>query len=500
MAGALCDAGAHATQFLNVPFLPGHPQTHQLAKDWLDALEFGPVESRLMQTNYPLNHTGISRRQFLKTSTVASAAVLGMPALLSAAAPNSKLNIAVIACGGRGGSNLGDVSSENIVALCDVNANALSSAARKYPQARTFKDYRKLYDELKDFDAVVVSTPEHHHAFATLPALKLRKHVYCEKPLTRDVQEARIITKAAKEAGVATQMGTQIHAGGNYRRVVELVQSGAIGPVREAHVWVGRAWGRQSEAEAKAAQDIVFVQERPQGEDPVPNYLDWDLWVGPAPFRPYNNVYFPGPKWYRWWDFGNGTMSDLGSHWNDLPFWALKLDAPKTIEASGPPPHAEIAPASMSARYEYGARGDLPPVTLTWYQGNSKPKLWTDGKIPKWDSACLFVGDKGMILADYGKNILLPEKDFSDFTRPPQTIPESIGHHKEWINACKTGAPTTCHFGYAGPLTEANHLGNVAYRAGKKIEWDPINMRIPNAPEAERFLRREYRNGWSLAM
>lgn len=453
-----------------------------------------------MQTNYPVIPAGQSRRQFLKASVVASASLISFPALLSAASPNGKLNIAVIACGGRGGSNLGDVSSENIVALCDVDERAVRRAAQRYPQARTYKDYRKLYDEAKDIDAVVVSTPEHHHAFATLPALKMKKHVYCEKPLTRDVHEARLITKAAKEAGVATQMGTQIHAGDNYRRVVELVQAGAIGPVRETHVWVGRAWGWQSQEEAKANKDIVLVQERPAATDPVPDFLDWDLWIGPAPLRPFNNVYFPGPKWYRWWDFGNGTMSDLGSHWNDLPFWALKLDAPKTIDASGPPPNPEIAPASMSARYEYGARGDLPAVSLTWYQGTSKPAVWHEGKIPKWDSGCLFIGDKGMLLADYGKHVLLPEKDFADYQRPAPTIPRSIGHHKEWIRACKTGEPTTCNFGYAGPLTEANHLGNVAYRAGQKLEWDPQNMRFPNAPAAERFLGRQYRSGWSLQL
>ena len=225
---------------------------------------------------------------------------------------------------------------------------------------------------------MVVSTTEHTHAFATLPALRLGKHVYCEKPLTHDVHEARVIREAAAKAKVATQMGTQIHASDNYRRVVELIQTGAIGPVSEAHVWVGRAWGRQSEAASKAHGDIVFVNERPSRTEPVPPGLDWDLWLGPAPERPFHEVYFPGPKWYRWWDFGNGTMSDLGSHWVDLPFWALKLDAPKTVEAFGPPPHPEIAPASMRAVYQYPARGDRPAVKVTWYQGQEKPAPWTE--------------------------------------------------------------------------------------------------------------------------
>jgi predicted dehydrogenase len=445
-----------------------------------------------------MNPLLLSRRRFLQTAVVAS---LGFPAILRSQAPANKLNIVVIGCGGRGGANLKEMLDENIVALCDVNAKNLETAAAKAPGAKKFRDFRKMYDALKDaeFDAVVVSTTEHTHAFATLPALQRKKHVYCEKPLTRDVHEARIITEAAKAAGVATQMGTQIHAGTNYRRVVELIQGGAIGPVYEAHVWVNRTWGRQSPEDAAQYKDVVSVQERPAEEMPVPPELDWDLWLGPAPVRPFNTVYFPGPKWYRWWDFGNGTMSDLGSHWNDLPFWALNLDAPLTIEASGPPPHAEIAPATMSAAYTYGARGTMPPVKITWYQGQMKPPQWTEKQIPQWNDGVLFVGDKGMLLSDYGKHVLLPEKDFAGFTPPAPSIPDSLGHHKEWLHACKTGAPTTCHFGYSGRLTEANHLGNVAYRAGKKIEWDTKNLRIPNAPEAERLLRRDYRAGWKLA-
>jgi hypothetical protein len=419
---------------------------------------------------------------------------LGAPAIVRGQNLNSLLNIAVIACGGRGGSNLKDVSSENIVALCDVNGKNVESAAAQYPKAKTFTDFRKLYEKPDLFDAVVVSTCEHTHAFATLSALKLGKHVYCEKPLTHNIWEARIIREAAGKAKVATQMGTQIHAGDNYRRVIELIQSGAIGPVREVHVWVSRVWGwQESEQEATANQDIVFTKDRPTTEDPIPDGLDWDLWLGPALKRPFNNIYFPGPKWYRWWEWGNGTMSDLGSHWNDLPFWALNLKYPLTVEASGPPAHRDIAPASMQATYEYGARGDMPAVKLHWYQGKEKPAPLTEGAIPKWNDGVLFVGDKGMLLSDYGKNVLLPEDKFKDFTPPPQTIPPSLGHHKEWIHACKTGAPTTCNFEYAGWLTEANHLGNVAYRVGKKLEWDPVKLKATNAPEADQYIKREYR-------
>lgn len=379
-------------------------------------------------------------------------------------------------------------------------ASSLNSAGEKFPQAKRFTDFRKLYEIEKEFDAVVVSTCEHTHAFATLPALKLGKHVYCEKPLTYNIWESRVIREAANKAGVATQMGTQIHAGDNYRRVVELVQTGAIGPVSEVHVWVGRAWGWQSPEAAERNHDIVSVRERPEGADPIPAGLDWDLWLGPAPYRPFNQVYYPGPKWYRWWDFGNGTMSDLGSHWNDLPFWALKLRFPLTVEAGGPPPHPEIAPASMHAIYEYGARGEMPPVRLVWHQGEDKPEIWTAGGIPKWDSGVLFIGTQGrMLLASYDKHKLLPEKDFADFQAPEPFIPKSLGHHEEWIHACKTGAPTTCNFEYAGWLTEANHLGNVAYRTGKKLEWDPVRLRASNTSDADPFIRRGYRPGWSLS-
>ena len=439
----------------------------------------------------------IPRRQFLTTILASSIA----PALLRAQGLNNKLNVAIIGCGGRGGAQLSTIAAagENIVALCDVNGRHLAAAAKQYPQAKTFTDFRQLYDSFKDFDAVAVSTAEHTHAFATLPALRMKKHVYCEKPLTHNIWECRKIREAAREAKVATQMGTQIHAQSNYRRVVELIQAGAIGPVRECHVWVSRAWGLQTKEAAERNRDIVFVTERPAEAETPPADFDWDLFLGPAPARPFNKIYIPGPKWYRWWDFGSGTMSDLGSHWNDLPFWALKLDSPKTIQASEGPANPELAPATMSATYEYGPRAGLPACRVAWYQGEIKPQLWTEKKIPQWGEGCLFVGEKGMLLADYGKHLLLPEEEFKDFTRPPRTIPESIGHHAEWLQACKTGSPTTCNFEYSGGLTEANHLGNVAYRVGKKITWDSATLSCPDAPEAAQFIKRSYRKGWDFA-
>ncbi len=417
------------------------------------------------------------------------------------AAANDRLKVAFIAVGGRGGGNLRTIAGTgkvDVFAICDVDSRFLDNAGELFPKAKKFRDFRKLYDSVgKEIDAVVVSTAEHTHAYATMPALQLGKHVYCEKPLAYNIYETRKITEAAAKAGVVTQMGTQIHASANYHRVVELIQYGAIGDVHEAHVWVSRAWGLQSKEEAKK-HDRLFVDNRPSEAMTPPDFLDWDLWLGPAPKRPFHKVYFPGPNWYRWWDFGNGTMSDLGSHWNDLPYWALQLDAPETVEAFGIPPHPEIAPASMTAEYHYGARGDLSPVKLTWYQGTHKPEIWKRGEIPKWGSAVLFVGSKGMLLSDYGKHVLLPEDKFAGFQRPEPFIPDSPGHHQEWVNACLDGGQTGSPFSYAGPLTEANHLGNVAYRVGKKITWDAETMKCVGCPEADPFIRRTPREGWSL--
>ena len=445
-----------------------------------------------------MNQQRLTRRSFNRALLGAAASTLAAPAFLRGQNLSGKLNIAMIACGGRGAANLKGVSSENIVALCDVDYRGVEVAAAKHPGALKFTDFRKLFERPDAFDAVVVSTCEHTHAFATMLALKHKKHVYCEKPLTHNIWESRQIRLAATEAKVATQMGNQMHATNNMREVVELIHAGVIGPVREAHVWVSRAWGLQSEEAAKRNKDIVYVTQRPKEAQTPPDYLDWDLWLGPAPRRPFHEVYFPGPKWYRWWDFGSGTMSDLGSHWNDFAFWALKLKAPLTIHADGPDPHPEIAPASMSATYEFAPRDDMPAVKLTWHQGESKPEIFNSGEIPKWTNAALFIGDKGMLISDYSKHLLLPEKDFKDFKRPTPTLPRSPGHYPEWIAAAKGNGKCLSDFEYAGWMTEANHLGNVAFRVGRKIEWDSENLRARNAPEADRLIRREYQNGWSL--
>jgi len=471
--------------------------------------------SHLTVGDLAMSATKVTRRHFLAQSAAASAA-LAAPAVLRALDTNGRINLGFIAAGGRARANLGEMTKQggvevNVVALCDVNGQNLDAAAQKYPQARLYKDFRKLLDESKDLDAVVVSTCEHTHAYAAVPALQLGKAVYCEKPLSRDVQECRAMREAAKKAKVATQMGTQNHANPNYHRVVELIHSGAIGPVSECHVWVSRAWGRQTQAEAEANNDPhgwmtdgngkkVFITERPAAGQTPPSFLDWDLWLGPAPARPFHEAYFPGPRWYRWWDFGNGTMSDLGSHWNDLPFWALKLDAPKTIDAMGPDPHPEIAPASMTAVYEYGPRGDMPACKLTWHQGTHKPKIWTDKGIPQYPNGVLFIGTNGrMLLSDYTKHVLLPEAEFKDFQRPAKFIMDGPTQQQEWLLAIKNGTPTGSPFNeYAGLLTEANHLGNVAFRAGQKIVWDSAQMRVTNSQDANRFISRQPRQGWSL--
>ena len=442
-----------------------------------------------------------NRREFLKTAAAAGAGItLGAgraPAQRKKKAsrqkptsPNEKLNIGIIGAWGRGRANTRGVRGENIVALCDVDSRHLEKVGQQFPKATKYKDWRKLLDQ-KGIDAVAISCPDHHHALASVAALKRGISVYCEKPVGHSVYEARVVQETykaekAKKPKLATQMGTQIHAGENYRRVVELVQGGAIGPVREAHAWCGRrgpggAW--------------------PKGEQPVPAYLDWDLWLGPAPYHPYNGRLMPGNMtWNRYWDFGNGTLGDMGSHVIDLAFWALKLRDPLTCEAQGEPkvPSPHTNPKWLILRWEHPARGDMPPVTLKWYDGIQRPKSPPGLNLSKWGLGVLFVGESGMLLADYGKHVLLPAEKFKDFKRPKPSIPRSLGHYREWVHACKTGATTTCNFDYSGKLIEHNLLGNVAYRVGKKLKWDAENLKAVGCPEADKFIRRKYREGWTI--
>jgi len=426
-----------------------------------------------------------NRRDFLKTSAAIGAGYFVAERSMAAESksPNEKLNIGVIGAAGRGAANMGGCASENFVALCDVNAKNLAAAAAKFPQAKTYQDWRKLVDQ-KDIDAVIVSTTDHTHAPASVWAMRRGKHVYCEKPLAHSVHEARVMQETCKNANVATQMGTQIHATDNYRRVVELVQGGAIGPVREAHVWCSR---------------VGPCPERSTETPPVPDYINWDLWLGPAPQRPYHPSYLGGcTVWEQRWDFGNGCLGDMGSHLIDLPFWALNLRDPLTVEAEGDVRSEESYPHWLKVTWEHPAIDSRPALTLRWYDGIQRPPSPPGHDLQQWGIGVLFVGDKGQLLADYGRRILLPEEQYKDFKVPEPTIAPSAGHYQEWINGCKTGSPTLCNFDYSGKLVEHNLLGSVAFRVNKKLQWDPGKLDASNAPEAAQFIRREYRAGWTL--
>jgi predicted dehydrogenase len=436
-----------------------------------------------------------TRRRFLQSAAAAGAFGYWLGSARAddkKSSPNERLQIGVVGTYNRAAENwkqLDLAGGCDIVALCDVDENLAGGARTKFPKAKFYLDYRKMI-EAKGLDAVLVATPDHHHALATLTALRAGLHVYCEKPMTHTVQEARLVSETAAKMKRVTQLGTQVHASTNYRRIVELIQSGAIGKVKEAHCWVAISWGGV---------------ERPKETEPVPAGLHWDQWLGAAPERPYYNgptekkgrgFYHPY-NWRSWWDFGGGSMTDMGCHHIDLPFWALKLRHPTKVSAEGSPPHPESVAKWMIVTYDFPAHGEQPPVTLKWYDGGKRPKLFEEGKLPKWGDGTLFVGDKGMLLAGYDKRLLLPEKEFADYKAPEPTIADSIGHHKEWIEACKTGGPTTCNFDYSGALTETVLLGAVAYRTGKPFTWDAKNLKA-DVPEAEKYIRKEYRKGWSL--
>lgn len=435
----------------------------------------------------------LTRRDFLRNVAWGGTGliIISNSRLVRSAQANEKLNIAGIGIGGRGAADVNGVASENIVALCDVDEKHAAQTFERFPDAKRYKDFRKMLDEMHhQIDAVVIGTPDHTHAPAGVMAMKLGKHCYCEKPLTHSVYEARMMTEVARKNKLVTQMGTQIHAGSNYRRVVELIQTGAIGTVRKVYVWLGANFS------GPPKPTDMYQPDAPSGRHTVPDTLDWDLWLGPASYRPYNPAYAPR-RWRSWWNFANGQLGDFFCHYCDLAFWALKLRHPLTVEAEGPV-HPESAARWTIARQEYPARGDLPPVTLTWYNGGGYPALVIENKVPQWSNAVLFIGSDGMLIADYNQHQLLPEEKFADFERPDPFIPDSIGHHREWIEACKTGGPTTCNFNYSGALTEAALLCNVALRTGRKLTWDARNLKAIGCPEADKFIRREYRKGWTL--
>ncbi|MEE2705930.1 MAG: Gfo/Idh/MocA family oxidoreductase [Planctomycetota bacterium] len=426
-----------------------------------------------------------NRRGFLKQSAVLGGGfwVAGAGAAEESKSPNEKLNIGIVGVNSRGRANTGGVRSENIVALCDIDDNYLNQASKQFPKAARFNDWRKLCEQ-KNIDAVVISTADHTHAAAAVAAMRSGKHVYCEKPLAHTVEEARIVRETYRASKVATQMGTQIHATDNYRRVVELVQSGAIGTVREAHVWCGRTSGEVGV--------LPTVAE-------IPKHLHWDLWLGPTADRGFNPGYLPGNlTWNRWWDFGNGVLGDMGSHLIDLPYWALDLKHPTKCSAEGPPVHQYSNPPWMIVNWQHPPTDRRAAVTLKWYHHKKRPKSPPGINLAAWHIGVMFVGDEGQLVADYGRRVLLPAEKYKDFQAPPKTIPKSLGHHREWINAAKTGAPTLCNFEYSGALIEHNLLGNVAYRLGEEITWDAEKLEAKNLPEAERYIKKRYRKGWDI--
>jgi len=442
----------------------------------------------------------LSRRQFLGAgAAVAAFSVVPRHVLggTGQTPPSEKLNIAGIGVSGRGGGVLQGVESQNIVALCDVDWAHAAGTFKRYPNARQYKDFRVMLDkEAKNIDAVTVATPDHVHAVAAIAAMKLGKHVYCEKPLAHSVFEARRMAEVAREMKVATQMGNQGQASEETRLMCEFIWDGAIGPVREVHVWTDRP--------LNGINAVYWPQgvDRPKDTPPVPETLDWDLWLGPAPERPYHPAYLPF-TWRGWWDFGTGALGDIGCHRIDPIFRALKLGHPTSVEAACTLVNNETYPVASMVHYKFPARGDLPPVKLTWYDGGMRPprpEELEDGRA-YGTNGILFVGDKGKML----ENRLIPESKMKEYKTPPQAIPRSPGHFEEWIRACKGGEPAGSNFDHAGLLAQVVLLGNVVLRPELKetvnrtpLYWDGVNMKFTNVTEANQYLQREYRKGWSL--
>ena len=439
----------------------------------------------------------INRRQFV-TGTAAAAAAFTIVSrhVLGGAnmkPPSEKLNIAGVGLHGMGAGDVHNCASENIVALCDVDQNVLSREAKKYPGAKLHTDFRKMLETQKDIDAVICATPDHNHAMVSMMAIKMGKHIHCQKPLTHSVYEARAIAKAAEEAKVATQMGNQGQAGEEARLIAELIASGAIGTVREVHGWSNRY-----------PQISPRGIRRPTDTPKVPETLDWNLWVGPSPMRPYNPCYHPF-AWRGWWDFGTGCLGDIGCHQFSSTFKALKLRGhPTTIESSStndqmPPEIAnETAPLASVTRWTFPADGDRAAITLTWWDGGMKParpdELEPDRKFGV-DDGLYIIGDKGKILG----HRLIPESRAKEVGKPPQILPRSPGHYKEWIEACKGGKPAGSDFVlHAAHLAEVVLLGNIAIRTREKLSWDGPNMKFTNSAAASALLNPPYREGWTL--
>ena len=466
----------------------------------------------------------VTRRQFLGRAALAAAAFQVVPGhvlgLNGAPSANRRLNLAGIGVGGQGASDLDSItksSDVNIVALCDADWRQAAGMFKRFPNAKQYQDFRKILEEQKDIEAVVVATPDHNHAPASMMALRMGKHVYCEKPLTHSVFEARKVAEMAREKKVATQMGNQGQASEETRRLCETVWAGAIGNVREAHVWTDRP--------SQGLFNEYWPQgvDRPKDEPPVPEGLAWDLWLGPAPQRPYHPAYLPF-KWRGWWDFGTGALGDIGCHALDPVFRALKLGSPvvypetraaqdaavaqpafhpTSVQASSTRVNKETYPLGSMITYQFPARGGQPPVKVVWYDGGLRPPrpegLPDDEAMS--DNGRLLIGEKGFIL----DSRLFPESRRKEVSEVPKTIWRSVGHYKEWVEACQGGRPAGSNFDWAGPLAEIVLLGNVALRVQlrqaltkARLLWDPKALKFPNLDAANAFLQREYRAGWTL--
>jgi predicted dehydrogenase len=437
----------------------------------------------------------VSRRSFIGTTTAAIAGFSIIPSQavsgLGHIAPSDKLNIAGIGVGGKGAANLRNMPGQNIVALCDVDWDYADRVFKAYPEAKRYKDFRKMFEQQKDIDAVVIATPDHTHAVQAMLAMQLGKHVYCQKPLTHSIWEARQLTESARKYKVATQMGNEGHSSDEVRLVAELIHAGVIGDVYEVHATTNRPIWPQG-------------LHRPAEEHKIPKTLDWDLFIGTAPYRPYNEAYHPW-SWRAWWDYGTGALGDMGCHVLDVPFYALNLNYPIKVQSSSTLVNTESAPQASRVEYIFPARKNLPDCSmpelkLIWYDGGFTPHRYYD--LPRniaLDQVNLFVGTKGKIVsANYGANYKVV---VDGYNAPPQTI-ERVPNHQlgggrhemDWVRACKENAGSrkeACsNFDYSGPLTEMVLMGNLAIRLqglNRELEWDGQNMAFKNIGNNEKI-------------
>lgn len=436
----------------------------------------------------------LKRRQFLKTAAFTGASTLILPRLklFGAEAPSNKLNMAVIGTGHRAQEHLAGVSRENVVALCDVNEQHLNNWAAKFPRAKKYADWRKCLEQ-KDIQAITICTLDHTHAFITNWAMNRGYHVFCEKPLTNSVEEARLIRAAwqKNKDKLCTQVGTQRHQFSNFDRVREMIRDGAIGQLEEVSAWGNRQVRRPGYLPS---------------EGPPPSYLNWDLWIGPAPMHPYNSEYLKGGclHWNMHWDFGSGQVGDMGSHTMDLAWYAIDGKLPTSASAKGEAYNPEVTPVTLETHFEIPANDWRSAINLSWYQGGAMPEFMHQGVDLKGiDHGVLFDGTEGSVVAGFQSRMLIPDKPDANLTyyKPrskDQVIPERGNFQREWINACKGDLKTSCDFGYASDMIEMMLLGLVAYRAGKKISYDGTTGQITDCPEAAQYLSHQYREGWTL--